>query len=358
MLACSLGRVDSIKKLIKAGADQSTKNHSGENILHALLAGGVQLCGVEAAFKLLDPELRSQLFLQRTNLSNGGNTPLQQWLSQRGRNDSIDSCFRETRMLKMILKYSAGKELSLLNSSGESCLHWAIRTSRINIVQALVDFNPALLVRENAVGRTPAEIAHEKVLSSMFVRPSGYHRYNHHESGVSELLRRRPDSFSSSDAKANSEQHERLLELQASTSLRDEYEPKILAKLLAILGLENVEASELETPGDDIRTQVTWDICRTTLANLDGKRRLVSLNEANDVARRLGESHSQSRYFSVETRHDEDEEPAEEDESKKRDYVSSLESTMSYSRWILPKRDEKPPKCTICETDHHADDYA
>jgi len=54
--------------------------------------------------------------------------------------------------------------------------------------------------------------------------------------------------------------------------------------------------------------KVIWDFCATALSNNSGKRRLVSLNEANDVARRLGEKHTPSRYFSVENRKDEDDE--------------------------------------------------
>lgn len=356
LLACSFGRIDSIKQLIKAGADQSTKNHSGENILHVLLAQGAPICGVEAVFKLLDPELRSQLFMQRTNLVSGGNTPLQQWMSRLGQHNNSEAFSRENRMLKMILKFSGGKELNQLNSGGESCLHWAVMTSRINMVQALVDFNPELLVRENAVGRTPAEVAHEKVLSKTFERPNSYYRYNNDDSGVAELIRQHPDHFHSTDTKSSAQQKDDLLRLQESTSLRDEYEPKILARLLVILGVENVGPHDNKVPDDNVRRQVTWDICRTTLAKSENRRRLVSLNEANDVARRLGESHSQSRYFSVESRQDEDAEPADQDDSKKEDYVSSLES--SAGRWILPVAGDQPPKCIVCESNHAADAYA
>jgi hypothetical protein len=46
-----------------------------------------------------------------------------------------------------------------------------------------------------------------------------------------------------------------------------------------------------------------------------GNRRLVTLNEANDVAKRLGEKYSASRYFSVQARIEDGEDDSEEKEN-------------------------------------------
>lgn len=48
--------------------------------------------------------------------------------------------------------------------------------------------------------------------------------------------------------------------------------------------------------------RILWDLFATTVEKKPSTRRLVSLNEANDVARHLGEQETRSRYFSVNSR--------------------------------------------------------
>ena len=93
---------------------------------------------------------------------------------------------------------------------------------------------------------------------------------------------------------------------------------------------------------------VIWDLCKTTIRKNPGKRRLVSLNEANDVARRLGESNQASRYFGVNGRRDDDDDDDDEaqsdggyEENKRTDATDFVTSRMREAQaWIFPDSEE------------------
>ena len=62
----------------------------------------------------------------------------------------------------------------------------------------------------------------------------------------------------------------------------------------------------------------------------------MSLNEANDVARRLGEKHTGSRYFSVQNRNEDDEEEQSQDgreDKDSRDFAARELSNRSEWAW-------------------------
>ncbi len=61
--------------------------------------------------------------------------------------------------------------MEMLDGAGNTCLHDAVMRSFTRMVQALVDYRPRLLYRENAVGRTPAEVARDKVTATKFRQP-------------------------------------------------------------------------------------------------------------------------------------------------------------------------------------------
>ncbi len=65
------------------------------------------------------------------------------------------------------------------------------------------------------------------------------------------------------------------------------------------------------------------------------RRRLVSLGEANDVAKRLGESYSSSRYFSIQARgEDEEEENGEQDPEPASDFSARAAQSRWNDQWI------------------------
>ncbi|KAJ3495440.1 hypothetical protein NLG97_g3396 [Lecanicillium saksenae] len=366
MIAFQLGRVEFAKLLIAAGADQSTKNDKGENIVHAVLQPHSPVCRTRNLLNLLDSDLRKHLFQQRRNLKENGTTPLHSWImSYAGHHYNSASPRKVIAMLKLVLEYSNGEELEMLNGAGDTCLHSAISNSQIAIIRHLVNFRPQLLYRENAVGRTPAEFANDRLATCNFQRPESL-RYGHHASDQSSALRlkdRAKEEFILDKLSQDELLKKKAEDMQKASGLAESYTPHQLARILGAMGIENPkdwDRNELQTA--DLDKRVVWDLCNVAMRKHAGKRRLVSLNEANDVARRLGESDVTSRYFSVNSRkadEDEEEQEKEEDENQKlSDFVCSSLGTAG--RWLIQERDKKAsealPMCEWCEKHHTKDE--
>lgn len=357
MLAFSLGRTEFAKLLIEAGADQSTRDSNGENLIHAILTRNAPICGIRNMLELLDPQLRSQLFLARTNLPHGGKTPLHSWISQL-KHGSAEQIVRQQKILELVLSYSEGEELEMLNGAGDTCLHTAIMEERIGVIHHLAEFKPKLLSRENAVGRTPAELAHDKVISNAFSAPENL-QWRRHNREIKDWANRNSSEFLT-QAPLKDETKQILKDTQDKTLLSDEYESRTLATILRRIGATLPADVSTDVALDhEVPPKVIWDICRTALLRAPADRRLVSLNEANDVARRLGESHSRSRYFSVETRRDDDDAASSVADGEEKDHAQDFVNESFWSRreysWALPRGengDEKPEKCQECGKRH------
>ncbi|UNI14911.1 hypothetical protein JDV02_001490 [Purpureocillium takamizusanense] len=325
MVACSLGRIEYVKTLLAAGADQSTRNASGENIVHASLKGNPTAAHIKPLMEILDSDLRKHLFLQRKSLEHNGTTPLHTWISRvcglsdsgettsyyhynRSYYNQAPSEYRDQEvvvtMAKLLLGYSNGEELDMLNGAGETCLHTAVKREVISLVKVLVDFKPQLLLRENAVGRTPAEIAHDQLQSQTFEKPNDHYRHRT-STAVEDLINKHVDNFAT-ESKADKADDATIKGKLQALGLSADYDEGDLVSLLAAMGTSGGKSGS--TPSSGTMKKAIWDFCFSALSKDSGKRRLVSLNEANDVARRLGEKHTPSRYFSVENRKDEDEE--------------------------------------------------
>ncbi|KAM5381008.1 hypothetical protein ACJZ2D_003123 [Fusarium nematophilum] len=338
MVACRLGRLEFVKILLEANADQSTRNLKGENVIHASVAGNPKAHQLRKLLELLDSSLRSHLFLQRKSLHENGNTPLHTWVSQASGvqpdnvnryrysyySNSYASKPYDNRekdavdMLKLLLEYSKGEELEMLNGAGETCLHTAIMHDMVCLVRVLVDFKPRLLYRENAVGRTPAELAHDRLTSQKFTRPDSP-KLNKHNGAVAVTSRSTEEYARKASLEAHTAEQKR--DLLAGLGLGDAYSTNEVSRIVASMGVgEERNGKKLD---DSMIKAVVWDLCRTSMEKHPEHRRLVSLNEANDVAKRLGEKYSASRYFSIQAR-DEDEDP-DEKEDKSTDDFATLE---------------------------------
>ncbi|KAI0111527.1 ankyrin [Daldinia grandis] len=292
-LACLLGRVDFAKTLIDAGADQSVKDKELNNIVHASLtnlptaAGHLKLDRIRALLDLFDSDLRAHMFLQRNNLARGGDTPLHSWLKTANRltyyrtNRSWpahqllnDEDLQNIDVLRLLLEYSGGAELDILNGSGDTILHTAVLRHLAEHIKVLLDQNPSLVYRENAVGRTPSEIAYDLFINS----------------------------------KVESQES---VELNGSA---DHIVTNLKNGIREVLGRYGLRRGSGRDRIGKNRKENTWRVLEAHLAKVDGKRRLVSLNEANDVAKRLGESYSWQRYYQKTTATDT--ERAEEEEQQ------------------------------------------
>ncbi|KAG8421227.1 hypothetical protein J3458_003122 [Metarhizium acridum] len=331
MIACRLGRTDFAKILIDGGADQSTRNLKGENIRHACLSRLPKAAQLKPMLDLFDAELRSHLFLQRKNITENGTTPLHTWICQtsglgpageieqyysnyynrRGRyisNETYSDGKDVVDMLKLLLQYSKGEELDILNGAGETCLHTATKQDMLSLVKVLLEFNPQQLYREDAFGRTPAELAHDGLINHVFSRP--YRPEINRNERISDIVNKPTEAYRD-EAIFKDKVADQLKTNIAEFGLSGDYYAKDLALILPAMGIGEGKLQRNLSTGK--LKQVEWDLMASTMEKHAGKRRLVSLNEADDVARRLGEKHTGSRYFSVESRRDEDDEVASDD---------------------------------------------
>lgn len=350
MVACRLGRVDFVKILVAANADQSTRNVKGENILHAAVSRNPKAHQLRGLLAVLDAGLRSHLFLQRKNLHENGNSPLHTWVSQasgvqpenpnRYRYGSYYNSYsskpygREqdaVQMLQLLLEYSKGEELEMLNGAGETCLHTAIMHNMLSLVHVLVTFKPSLLYRENAVGRTPAELAHDRLTGVRFAKPEDM-KLDKDDKVVS-LVNKKPEEFANK-ASLEVQTPEQTRELLASLDLSGTYGTYEISKILRSMGVgKDGHGDKLS---DEAIKPVMWDLCLTTMEKYPGKRRLVSLIEANDVAKRLGEKYSASRYFSVQAREEDNQDEADKEDKEDKattDFATDQLTTRLNDAW-------------------------
>ncbi|KAL1792278.1 hypothetical protein ACET3X_008785 [Alternaria dauci] len=244
-LAFALHRVEMVKVLLEVGADQTARDNTRANIVHSLLNNvNRQNKGPESARELLgliDSRLLSSLFTERTTDMPGAATPLARWIH-------VVSIGNVTvpyngQILSVILEFSKGEDLSVVNGEGDTPMHTIVRRGNDALLRIMLESRPDLLFRENASGRTPFEMAEDAYLAKdVFSNPpsllaSGRSR---HGRRIVSVLRQDPRVFTGE-----------------SDDLRSA-EEKVLS------------------------------VCREFAEKNQGhKRKLVSLVEANEVAKRL-----------------------------------------------------------------------
>ncbi|OLN95948.1 hypothetical protein CCHL11_05046 [Colletotrichum chlorophyti] len=323
-LAFYFGRLNFAKLLITAGANQMARNNAGENIIHAALAGLPTACRLRPILSLVDPSIVTHMFQQRSNLHDSGTTPLHSWITRVCASRAVSHYHSGAKygndkqildVLELLLSFSKGSELEMLNGAGDTPLHTAIMSCDNLLTKALLDYKPKLLYRENAVGRTPAEVARENVTGEKMVAPQvvslSFTSYNANKD-PSALVNRSPSSFVKEDGDGKPKQSDK---------------------------------------------QAVWEIARDVLERFPDKRRLVSLNEANDVAKRLGEKYNSARYFSTtnqsysgRVRQTTYADAEEAEAAAKDDFAANIRRTEANSRWWLQL--EESPLCPDCDKRH------
>lgn len=236
-LAISLCRLDAAKLLIEAGADQTVRNNKGCNILHILLCSAYGMNSVnEKALQpfldLIDKRLVPSLLTERCSLHPGSLTPIAAWMHTYSENIEI---------LRTILDFAAStnnEHLELLDGSGDTPLHWAIKSQRQDWANLILEYRPDLLYCENSVGCTPYELAEDAYTYECVSKASDVTGFNNLES---------------------------------------------------LINIPPWKLAKDYKKGEAINTKSTWHLCEDWMAKTDGKqkRRLVSLIEANEVAKRL-----------------------------------------------------------------------
>jgi hypothetical protein len=292
LLAAKFGRIEIARMLLEAGADPAARNSSRENLLHLVLSERPTAKQLSEFLALLNPALIRRLAHERDANPDGGKTPLHRWLVG-------DTTKEPLAILSLLLEKSGGAELDFLDGSGDTILHSLVLRSshHFDVVRAVIDARPSLLHRENAVGRTPVEIARDRFVADK-IRPDngGYTSY-----GVRGYNYQRRYWFYGN---GDDEQH--------ITNFLNR-EPKTFVKA----------AGSSSTENDPTRSHIEqmWDLIRESAASHSGKRRLVSLHEANDVARRLGDQHNREQRYRFRVK----EVQASDDKEKKQAQMSSEE---------------------------------
>ena len=287
-LAFSLGRGPLAKLLIDAGADQTIRDRNeGNNLLHSLLVANRARHNVSLISTLidyLDIQHLENMFTQRNSYTHGAMTPLQYWLNRAVNTSFSGSCMCSNReadlesLLKLLLRYSKGIELEMVDGAGETALHLLVTRNKVSLMRILLDFNPMLLYRENATGRTPAEVAYDQYMAPKIAQEqdlTGFDRYNAFYQ--MSHFQKAPEKF--------------------------------------------VKDKEDLSP-------TAWDVCQEYMEKHPGKRRLVSLNEANEVARRLAETQKKNeRKMSRRQAYEAEDVPDTAEDEKSTDVVYNWQGT-------------------------------
>jgi ankyrin repeat protein len=263
-LAFTLHRIEMAKILLEANADQTVRNHNSQNLIHSVLSSGFTSREngrerLRELLRLIDSRLVSSMLKERTTAAPGAATPLAQWIytvfrdnvySHRYNNYDIIQQSKEVtdvqeETLRIILEFSKGEDLDLVNGEGDTPLHAVVRYGADHLLRIMLSCRPELLFRENASGRTPYEMAEDAHLArNVFKNPPtmGSQRQRYfNQNPTCKITERQPQTF--------------------------------------------VEGKkDMRSP-----TEKVWDVCREfkEKAARGTKRKLVSLLEANEVAKRL-----------------------------------------------------------------------
>nr|OQO24706.1 hypothetical protein B0A51_08620 [Rachicladosporium sp. CCFEE 5018] len=272
LLAFSYYRHEAAKVLLRAGADQTSRDKLGRNLIHRIVHGmdlekEKHLPKIRKMLDLIDPRLLPSMFEERCSVHPGSLTPLALWLQ------NYSTRTWDVKVLKMLLEYSKGTDLDQINGSGDTPLHHMVRKDMTDFARVVIAKQPGLVYRENATGRTPYEMSQDAELASscegppqLHYRQTGYHPYvgSHHYQSITAVA---PDWFTPA--------------------------------------VQERKRGEKDDGG-------VWELVRNTKKTLDergeGKRRLVSLNEANEVAKRLADRQGAEVRVQKEADGNEDEE--------------------------------------------------
>jgi len=228
--------------------------HAHENVDH-----------MRAMIETIDKRLISSMCFQRSSAE----TPLSLWLAQlRGSKEF------QVSVTRLLLEYGDGSELETLNGAGLTVLHTVAQMfsngyedPRQYLLHArvILESRPELVCWENATGNTSLELVEDKILA---LKCSGddnnggrRHHYYRHSYG-------RPQSITDKPPREFIEQETRGdIDMDLDTDTDQEHlTPKQHSEMMRKLLLS---------------TQVKLE------ADGKGNRRLVTLHEASEVARRL-----------------------------------------------------------------------
>ncbi|KAL2862382.1 ankyrin repeat protein [Aspergillus lucknowensis] len=167
-IAFRTDKLEFAKTLIKAGANQAVRATEGMNLLHLLLRcynGVRRKPRFRDMLSLIDPLLIPSMLVERCSAQPGSLTPLAYWMSWGWNHVNRASENQALDVLNAILDLAeptGQKHLELLDGSGNTPLHAAVNSLHGMPLKLFLERRPDLLYRENAVGSTPADLAESK----------------------------------------------------------------------------------------------------------------------------------------------------------------------------------------------------
>lgn len=243
------------KLLIEAGADERARDTHGRNMLHYLLvpvtvypgkAGLIPTSNPEAFRAMLEPfdkhELAAML-LERCHVPGKISAPpLAYWL--------YHTCgdIHDIEILGTLRSFADDSVLEMIDEAGNLPLHIAVKQGFPPIVGQLISMKPALLHRENAVGITPLELARDLWIQEVVAEPPN-------------------------------------LEMPDASLIRDEHGYLSVLDRPAKEFVPDKDTEAESEPKPNRRR--TYEVCFESAAQYPHKRRLVSLFEANELAKSL-----------------------------------------------------------------------
>ncbi|GAM82971.1 hypothetical protein ANO11243_009570 [Dothideomycetidae sp. 11243] len=291
-LAFRYGRYAAARYLIAQGADQAARDRSGENVLHHYIRDMFSLdldskadAALRAFMSLLDPSLPAELLTQRSRSDAGSYTPLALLLLHKKTFDAA-----EVERVRILLSYSKGKDLVVMNGAGDYPLHTAVRSCCTLLVKLFLELDPSLVHRENAVGMTPLEIAMVAVDYTW----------------------------------ANDQ------DFQYRVS-RAGYSTRPITNEAAALFVPKVE--DPDEPSKENVLKTCMDVSRRN----PGKRKLVSLLDANEVAKRLATVESRAKQQNHHARYpggySTSQQKKEEDDEVKDEVTGWMAEANKHKKW-------------------------
>ena len=265
--AFRLHNLEAVKILIDNGADQTARDKDGLNLLHQVVLPYGHIVHahedtdhMRSMIETIDKRLISSMCVQRALTE----TPLALWLGRlRGSHEF------QAKVTRLILEYGDGSELQMLNGEGLTVLHTMARMSSstrdedthqyLLHAEVLLERMPELVFWENATGKTSLELVEDRILalkcSGDDIAVGSRDRYHKRS-----ITNRPPREFINQEATGD-------VDMNSSTNAdqRDLSRRQNSKKMMELLSSTQ---TKLEVEGR-------------------GKRRLVALHEASEVARRL-----------------------------------------------------------------------
>ncbi|CZT02079.1 related to ankyrin [Rhynchosporium agropyri] len=168
VLACE---PDVISILLTAGANQRLRDKAGRNVVHHMLAPkndlrvNTSVKNLEEMIILFEKHAVKDMILERCTERPGALTPLAYYMAKN------QGKHRKPDIVSALSHFSNGEDLTMINGEGDLPLHTAVKQGMSQLTSFLLSLNPSLLYRENAIGRTPFEMAREIFTSSQVEDP-------------------------------------------------------------------------------------------------------------------------------------------------------------------------------------------